>query len=71
MCGYTRRDMFKNEVIRDKVGAAAIVDKIRLRWFGHMKRKCEDVQIRRCERLWLFVAGGRPKKLGGAGVGCV
>ncbi|KAG5596637.1 hypothetical protein H5410_037869 [Solanum commersonii] len=67
MCGHTRRDMIKNEVIPDKMGVAAVVDKIRLarlRWFGHMKRKCEDAPMRRCERL--FVAGvrrgrGRPK----------
>ena len=24
---------------------------MRLRWFGHVKRRCESTQIRRCERL--------------------
>ncbi|XP_060183241.1 uncharacterized protein LOC132613217 [Lycium barbarum] len=60
MCGHTRRDMIRNEVIRGKVGVAPVADKIRetrLRSFGHVKRRCEDVPVRRCERL--AIAGVR------------
>ncbi|KAG5591785.1 hypothetical protein H5410_042299 [Solanum commersonii] len=41
MCGHTRSDRIRNEVIREKVGVASVVDKLRearLRWFGHVKR---------------------------------
>ncbi|KAG5601412.1 hypothetical protein H5410_032782 [Solanum commersonii] len=41
MCGHTRSDKIRNEVIREKVGVASMVDKLRearLRWFGHVKR---------------------------------
>ncbi|KAG5582302.1 hypothetical protein H5410_052929, partial [Solanum commersonii] len=41
MYGHTRSDKIRNEVIREKVGVASVVDKLRearLRWFGHVKR---------------------------------
>ncbi|WMV29994.1 hypothetical protein MTR67_023379 [Solanum verrucosum] len=68
MCGHTRSDKIRNEVIREKVGVASVVDKLRearLRWFGHVKRRCADAPVRRCEGL--VVEGtrrgrGRPKK---------
>ncbi|XP_033517730.1 uncharacterized protein LOC107832086 isoform X2 [Nicotiana tabacum] len=68
MCGHTRRDKIRNEVIRDKVGVAPLEAKmreLRLRWFGHVQRKSTDAPVSRCERL--AVAGlrrgrGRPKK---------
>ncbi|XP_060216871.1 uncharacterized protein LOC132644299 [Lycium barbarum] len=68
MCGHIRRDMIRNEVIRNKVGVAPVADKMRetrLRWFGHVERRCEDAPVRRCERL--DISGvrrgrGRPKK---------
>ncbi|WMV29422.1 hypothetical protein MTR67_022807 [Solanum verrucosum] len=68
MCGHTRSDKIRNEVIREKVGVASVVDKLRearLRWFGHVKRWCADAPVRRCEGL--IVEGtrrgrGRPKK---------
>ncbi|WMV15276.1 hypothetical protein MTR67_008661 [Solanum verrucosum] len=71
MCGHTRSDKIRNEVIREKVGVASVVDKLRearLRWFGHVKRRCEDAPVRRCEGL--VVEGtrrgrGRPKKYWG------
>jgi len=28
---------------------------VRLRWFGHVQRRCDDALVRRCERL--VVAG--------------
>jgi len=39
MCGHTRLDKIKNEVIRGKIGVAPIEGKIRearLRWFSHI-----------------------------------
>ncbi|XP_070029931.1 uncharacterized protein [Nicotiana sylvestris] len=56
MCGYTRLDRIRNEVIRDKVVVTPIEDKMReepLRWFGHMRRRSTDALVRRCERLTL------------------
>ncbi|KAG5628789.1 hypothetical protein H5410_000506, partial [Solanum commersonii] len=52
-------DKIRNEVIREKVGVASVVDKLRearLRWFGHVKRRC----LRRQRR-----GRGRPKKYWG------
>ncbi|KAG5591816.1 hypothetical protein H5410_042330 [Solanum commersonii] len=71
MCGHTRSDKIRNEVIREEVGVASVVDKLRearLRWFGHVKRRCADAPVRRCEGL--VVEGtrrgrGRPKKYWG------
>ncbi|KAG5613275.1 hypothetical protein H5410_024556 [Solanum commersonii] len=71
MCGHARSDKIRNEVIREKVGVASVVDKLRearLRWFGHVKRQCVDAPVRRCEGL--VVEGmrrvrGRPKKYWG------
>ncbi|XP_019238436.1 PREDICTED: uncharacterized protein LOC109218522 [Nicotiana attenuata] len=71
MCGHTRIDKIRNEVIRDKVGVAPVDDKmreLRLRWFGHVQRRSTDAPVRRCERL--AVAGlrrgrGRLKKYWG------
>ncbi|XP_075079727.1 uncharacterized protein LOC142164959 [Nicotiana tabacum] len=68
MCGHTRKDKIRNEVIRDKVGVASMEAKLRelrLRWFGHVRRSDIDAPVRRCERLTM--AGlrkgmGRPKK---------
>lgn len=43
MCGNTRSDRIRNKDDRDKVGLTSVVDKMRearLRWFGHMKRRC-------------------------------
>ncbi|KAG5581032.1 hypothetical protein H5410_051659 [Solanum commersonii] len=42
MCGNTRSDKIRNEVIWEEVGVASVVDKLRearLRWFGHVKRR--------------------------------
>ncbi|KAG5589625.1 hypothetical protein H5410_040139 [Solanum commersonii] len=41
MCRHTKSEKIRNEYIRDKVGVASVVDKMRegrLRWFGHVKR---------------------------------
>ncbi|XP_060184057.1 uncharacterized protein LOC132613816 isoform X1 [Lycium barbarum] len=71
MCGHTRSDRIRNEAIRDKVGVASVEDKMRemrLRWFGHVKRRDIDAPVWRCERLAMdgFRRGrGRPKKYWG------
>jgi len=54
MCGHTRGDKIRNEVIGEKVGVGFVVDKMgetKLRWFEHVQRRCLDAPVRRCERL--------------------
>ena len=54
MCGHTRLDKIRNEVIRSKIGVAAIEDKMRyarLRWFGHIRRRPMDAPVRRGETI--------------------
>ena len=68
MCGYARMDRISNGVIRDLVKVVPIEDKlrgIRLRWFGHVKRRSADAPVRRCERINILRGKrgrGRPKK---------
>ena len=42
LCGHTRRDRVRNEVIRDRVGVAPIEE----RWFGHVQRKPPEAPVR-------------------------
>jgi len=54
ICGYTRIDRIRNRVIRDLVKVAPIKDKmreIRLRLFGHVKRRSMDAPVRRYQRI--------------------
>ena len=56
MCGFTRVDRVRNEIIREKVGVVSVEDKmreVRLRWVGHVMRRGKDAPVRRCERLVL------------------
>ncbi|XP_070019320.1 uncharacterized protein [Nicotiana sylvestris] len=75
MCGHTRLDRIRNEVIRDKVGVAPVEAKMRearLKWFGHVKRRRTDASVRRCERLALRGerrGRDRPKKSWGEVIG--
>jgi len=42
MCGKTRRDMIRNDNIRERVGVAHIVENMvetRLMWFRHVERR--------------------------------
>ncbi|KAL6503731.1 hypothetical protein OROGR_025654 [Orobanche gracilis] len=51
MCGHTRKDRARNEIIRTKVGVTCIEKKMRenrLRWFGHVKWM--GAPVRRLER---------------------
>lgn len=72
MCGHTKKNRIRNEDIRDKVGVASVMDKlreVRLKWFRHVKRRCLDASVRQCERFALVGlrrgrgrGRGRPKK---------
>ncbi|PHT33838.1 MADS-box transcription factor 27 [Capsicum baccatum] len=69
MCWLTRRDRTRNADIWEKVREmASVEDKMgetKLRWFGHVKRRCTDVTWWRCERLTMDgirKGRGRPKK---------
>ncbi|KAL6524564.1 hypothetical protein OROHE_016235 [Orobanche hederae] len=68
MCGHTKKDRLRNEVIREKVRVASTEDKMmenRLRWFGHVRRRPVDAPVRRLES-WgtsnIVKGRGRPKK---------
>ena len=57
MCGFTRSDMIKNLVIRERVGVAPLEEKLRetrLRWFVHIKKRSADASVMRCEALDLL-----------------
>lgn len=44
MYGHNRRNKIRNEDIRDNIGVASVVDKLRqerLRWFEHVKRSID------------------------------
>ncbi|KAL6507853.1 hypothetical protein OROGR_024048 [Orobanche gracilis] len=52
MCGHTKKDRLRNEVIREKVRVASIEYKMmenRLRWFGHVRRRPVEAPVRRLE----------------------
>jgi len=54
MCGYTRLDLTRNVVIRERVGVAPLEDELaesRLRWFGHVMRRSVSAPMRRCEEI--------------------
>ncbi|KAG5577574.1 hypothetical protein H5410_057708 [Solanum commersonii] len=47
ICGHTRSDKIRNEVIWEKVGVTYVANKMRemrLRWFEHVKRRCANAQ---------------------------
>ncbi|KAL6553120.1 hypothetical protein OROGR_006962 [Orobanche gracilis] len=68
MCGHTKKDRLRNEVIREKVRVASIEDTMmenRLRWFGHVRRRPVDAPVRRLESwgtINIVKGRGRPKK---------
>ena len=60
ICGQTRIDRISNGVISDLVKVPLIKDKlkeIRLRQFGHVKRRSADAPVRGCERI--NIPGGK------------
>ncbi|KAK4371536.1 hypothetical protein RND71_011011 [Anisodus tanguticus] len=49
-----RRDMIRDDDIRDRVGVVSVEDKMRgarLRWFEHVQRRDTNAPVCRCERL--------------------
>ena len=54
MCGFTRLDRIRNGVIRSLTEVAPIEEKmreLRLRWFGHVKRRSVVAPVWRCEMI--------------------
>eukprot|EP00102_Acyrthosiphon_pisum_P026090 XP_016663300.1 PREDICTED: uncharacterized protein LOC107884852 [Acyrthosiphon pisum] len=67
MSGVTREDRIRNEYIRDSIGVASIVDKMRenrLRWLGHVLRreKTEAISVAKKMSVDGKRGRGRPKK---------
>ncbi|KAG5589615.1 hypothetical protein H5410_040129 [Solanum commersonii] len=65
---HTKNNKIKNEIIHEKVGVASMADKTTkasLRWFEHVKRRCSDSPMRRCERL--IVRGTQRVEIGRCG----
>ncbi|KAL6507834.1 hypothetical protein OROGR_024029 [Orobanche gracilis] len=66
-CGHTRKDRFRNDVIRKEVRVAPIDNLLenQLRWFGHVRRRSIDASVQMLEE-WgahMPVRGkGRPKQ---------
>ncbi|XP_070035945.1 uncharacterized protein [Nicotiana tomentosiformis] len=56
MYGHTRLDKIRKDDIQEKVGVAPMDDKmreVRLRCFGHVRRRSIYAPVRRCEQLTL------------------
>ena len=54
MSDKTRHDKIRNDIIRERVGVAPIVEKLvenRLRWFGHVERRPVDAVVRRVDQM--------------------
>ena len=67
ICGHTRLDKIRNEVIRGKIEVASMEAKMReagLHWFGHVRRRPRDALVRRCETIECadYRSRGRLKK---------
>lgn len=63
MCGHIiMRDRIRNKYILDKVEVTPVMDKLReaiLKWCRHVKRRCKDDLVRRCERLGMASMRGK------------
>jgi hypothetical protein len=47
-CGHIRKDRIRNEVIRARLGVAAVEEALvqhRLRWFGHIQRRPPEASV--------------------------
>nr|GEY00107.1 phosphoserine phosphatase, chloroplastic [Tanacetum cinerariifolium] len=65
-CGKTLLDMIPNRVYRAQLEVESIINKItkvRLRWFGHVRRRPQSAPVRRVEALVVdeLRRRGRPK----------
>lgn len=44
----------RNEDMSDKIGVDSVEDKkreARLRWYNHVKKRCTNILVHKCERL--------------------
>ncbi|KAG5594303.1 hypothetical protein H5410_035535 [Solanum commersonii] len=57
MCGHTRSDKIRNEVIREKVGVASVVDKARTEMVWTCEEAGLERPVRRCEVMVVEYAG--------------
>ena len=66
ICGATLKDMFESTVIERKVGVDGLEEHLRqkrLRWFGHIVRRDEEVEIKKVFELKIGQKKrGRPVK---------
>ena len=67
MCGISMKDRRTNEQLRRLVGVEPITTLIRsgrLRWYGHMMRKCDEDWVKKCMeyRVEGIRPVGRPRK---------
>ena len=64
ICGHTKMDKIKNEVIRVTLGVTPIFVKFRegrLRWFDHMQRKVSDAPVRIVDSITIDGKRGRER----------
>lgn len=50
ICDHTRKERIRNDIIRENIGVAPIEEKTienRLRWFGYVQRRLQEVSVRR------------------------
>ncbi|XP_068223280.1 cuticle protein AM1199-like [Palaemon carinicauda] len=75
MCGVTRRDKIRNEVIRGTTGVRELsegIQKIKLRWYGHVMRRDEQYIGRRVMEMEPLPNSGRdPPQSGGRPVAII
>ena len=68
MCGHTIKDKIRNEVIREEVGVAPIIEKLvetHLRWLRHVQRRSLEALACRVDQMVenpIIRGRGRPKK---------
>ena len=67
MCGVSLRDKFTSDELRERMGIEPVLDFVkrsRLRWMGHVLRKSDDDEVKKCFELEIPGKGmrGRPKK---------
>ena len=57
ICGVTLNDMVESKVIASRVGVDDLEEHLRqkrLRWFGHIARRDEEVKIKKVFKLKTF-----------------
>jgi hypothetical protein len=62
MCGVTLKNMIPSSELNNRLGISAVTDVVRrsrLRWFGHLERKCSDDWVSACRNVELPGPRGR------------